>query len=102
MGSILFRCAYRIYLTGFGRNMHEKTLARVRREQIHPHSKYAESQGAEQFIYGDIQIIPVPYAEDNLAYIILQKSTGSFILVDPADFDAITEVKEAYGIKGAP
>ena len=102
MGSIIFRCAYRIYLTGIGRNMHEKGLNRVRQSNIHPHSKYSESQGAPQFIYGDIQVIPVPYLEDNLAYIVLKKSTGSYFLIDPADFQAIEEVKEAYQITGAP
>jgi len=44
----------------------------------------------------------VPFLEDNLAYIVLDVPTGDYFLVDPADFDAVEEVKQAYGVTGAP
>lgn len=54
------------------------------------------------FSNGDIQVIPVPFLEDNLAYIVLNTRSGNYLLVDPADFDAVEEVKAAYGVTGAP
>jgi len=33
---------------------------------------------------------------------VLDTASGKYFLVDPADFDAVEEVKEAYGISGAP
>ena len=44
-------------------------------------------------------MITVPVLEDNLAYIILDKVTNDYFLVDPADFDAVEEVKLAYGLQ---
>ena len=37
-----------------------------------------------------------------MAYIVLDKQTRSYFLVDPADFGAIEEAKTAYGITGSP
>ena len=54
------------------------------------------------YIYGAIQVIPVPFLEDNLAYIVVDKSSGRYFLVDPADFEAVEEVKRAYGVEGTP
>ena len=56
----------------------------------------------DQFVYGNIHVIPVPFLEDNLAYIVLDTVSKSYFLVDPADFEAIEEAKNAYGITGAP
>ena len=44
----------------------------------------------------------MPFLEDNLAYIVLDKTSGKHFLVDPADIQAIDEVKKAYGVTGAP
>ena len=67
----MFRCAYSLYLTGLGRGRHNRQIAGVRDSGVHPHSKYTEAQNADQFVYGDIKVIPVPFLEDNLAYIVL-------------------------------
>ena len=78
-------------------------LANARRDLIHPHSEYKKESGAQQFLFGDdLQVIPVPFLFDNLAYILLWKPTGQYCLVDPADFEAVHEVMEEYGIEGAP
>ena len=37
-----------------------------------------------------------------MAYIVLDRQTRSYFLVDPADFGAIEEAKMAYGITGNP
>ncbi len=47
-------------------------------------------------------MIPVPFLKDNLAYIVIDTTTGSYFLVDPADFEAIEETLRAYEITGAP
>ena len=44
----------------------------------------------------------MPFLEDNLAYIVLNKASQKYILVDPAHIVAVDEVREAYGIDGAP
>lgn len=71
MGGLLFRCGYNIYLTGIGRSRHNSQLATARENGVHPHSKFAIEQNADQFVYGPVQIITVPFLEDNLAYIVL-------------------------------
>ena len=103
MGNALFAVGYRIYLTGVGRGMHTRSINGVRESQVHPHSFFTEEQGVKAFEFtGDIRIIPVPFLEDNLAYIVLNTKSGNYVLVDPADFDAVEEVKVAYGVQGAP
>ena len=89
MGNFFFGIAYRIYLTDYGRTRHNNALASTREAGIHPHSKYTEAQGAAKFVYGNIRVIPVPFLEDNLAYIVQDTSTGNYVLVDPADHEAI-------------
>ena len=99
-----FPLLYRIYLTGVGRMMHDSALNKVRTNRYHPHVKYSQKSNAPEYLYedGNLQVIPVPLLEDNLAYIVLWKPTGKNFLVDPADIDAVEEVKTAYNIEGAP
>ena len=47
-------------------------------------------------------MIPVPFLEDNLAYIVLDTESKKYFLVDPADIDAIDEVKKEHNIDGPP
>ena len=100
---MFFSILYRLYLTSVGRWFHNKVLAKVRRDHVHPHCEFRKNTGSPQFIIeGDLQVIPVPFSYDNLAYILLWKPTGQYCLVDPADFEAVHEVLEEYDIKGAP
>ena len=103
MGNFVFPVLYRIYLTGVGRSRHFSQITDVRRTNVHPHSSYSQADGAPVYNLGeDIRIYPVPFLEYNLAYIVLDTKTGAFILVDPADLEAVNEVMQEYGITGEP
>lgn len=45
-------------------------------------------------------MIPVPYLEDNFAYIIIEQSSSKFVLVDPGDFFAVHEALTLLKIQG--
>ena len=93
MGNCIFPLLYRIYLTDYGRKRHNRQIAQCLQNDVHPHSFYSEAHNAKQFIYGEIQVIPVPFLEDNLAYIVLDRSSGRYFLVDPAHVEAVDEVR---------
>ena len=90
-------------MTDYGRKRHNRQIAECVQSGVHPHSFFSEAQNAKQFIYGgEIQVIPVPFLEDNLAYIVLDRSSGRYFLVDPAHVEAVDEVRQEYGVEGEP
>lgn len=44
----------------------------------------------------------MPFLDDNLAYIVYDTASGKHFVIDGADIAAYREVREAYGIEGAP
>jgi hypothetical protein len=65
-----FCLLYRIYNSPVGRWMHNRELAKVRANGVHPHVKWTLEDQAPIYKIGDLSIVPVPYLADNLAYVV--------------------------------
>ena len=57
-----------------------------------------QDKTTRKFIYGDFQVIPLPYCFDNLCYLIMDVKTKEFVLVDPGDFDFINSTIKLFGL----
>jgi hypothetical protein len=52
----------------------------------HPHCAFGPEH---KFTFGGFEVIPLPFLDDNLAYVIKDTETMEYVLVDAADMDFI-------------
>ena len=106
---MFFWLIYRIYLTKVGKWRHDSELGRVKapgrdgKETIHPHCKYEKTDSVPEYFFMDnkYQVIPVPFLDDNFAYIVVHVESKQYVLVDPADFDTVQAALEHYELSPA-
>ena len=72
------RIGYSVYNTWIGRYIHTMNVVQASTDQM-PHTK------TEQQTYKKTTVLPVPYLEDNYAYLIVCHATGHVAVVDPGD-----------------
>lgn len=90
-----------------GRWMHNRKLQTVRENGIHPHANWRQLDQVPVHSVGDLQIVPIPYLEDNLGYAAFAVTPESgvrqlVLLVDPGDFAMTIEVLTDWKIQGVP
>ncbi|KAK3595808.1 hypothetical protein CHS0354_014624 [Potamilus streckersoni] len=85
----LFRIGYLLYTrTRIGYYYHRRDVAKAR-EKYGLSSGHTVIQPAE---YGSLQIIPIPMALDNYAYLIFDTQSKSAVVVDPGDPEPVENV----------
>lgn len=79
--------------TRVGEWMHQKDLQKFREQFPDGHSKVTAAD------LGEVKIRPIPLLEDNYAYLIMDKSTDTAVVVDPADAAAVKKVIEEENVR---
>lgn len=97
-----FCLLYRIFNSPVGRWLHFRELAKCKANGTHPHVIWTNNDQAPVYNIGDLTVLPVPYLNDNLAYIVFNKDNNLIFLIDPGDFQMIQEVVKEYGLVGRP
>jgi hydroxyacylglutathione hydrolase len=76
------RIGYSVYNTWLGRYIHNMNIVKTTTERVQ-HTK------TEQIDYGHCSVLPIPYLDDNYAYLIVCHKTGHCAVVDPGDSTAV-------------
>ncbi|PIK44805.1 putative hydrolase PNKD [Apostichopus japonicus] len=79
--------------TRVGEWMHQKDLQKFREQYPEWTSKVTATE------LGDVKIRPIPLLEDNYAYLVIDKSTETAVVVDPADAAAVKKVIEEENVR---
>ncbi|XP_033639569.1 probable hydrolase PNKD [Asterias rubens] len=92
-GSPLFALGYQFYSkTRLGHYYHAKNLKKARDQFPDGHSvvEVTEMNG--------IKIRPIPYLEDNYAYLVIDKATNMAVVIDPGDPEVVQYWIEQEGV----
>ncbi|XP_064647655.1 probable hydrolase PNKD [Lineus longissimus] len=91
-GSPFFKIGYCLYTkTRIGYLYYRRELSKAR-EKFNgaPHSIVEPTE------YDGLKIIPIPMSLDNYAYMIKEEASGTVVLIDPSDADAVQAVLDAH------
>jgi hypothetical protein len=89
LGKQAFNVGYLIYMTRAGRFFHLQAVKAVHKSNTPPHSR-----GVRPSPLSTCSILPVPFSQDNYAYVLVDHHTRECAAVDPADPWAVSDLLE--------
>uniref|UniRef100_A0A8C4R0Y2 PNKD metallo-beta-lactamase domain containing n=1 Tax=Eptatretus burgeri TaxID=7764 RepID=A0A8C4R0Y2_EPTBU len=93
MDKPLFRLAYILYSnTKLGLCYHKRQVKNARRQFQNGHS------AIKPLIFNGLKIFPIPMLVDNYSYLVVATETGSGVVIDPSDPQAVQACIEREGV----
>ncbi|XP_038045052.1 probable hydrolase PNKD [Patiria miniata] len=92
-GSPLFALGYQLYSkTSVGHHLHQKDLRKARQQYPDGHSVVEVTE------LNGIRIRPIPFLQDNYAYLVIDTPTNTAVVIDPGDPEVVQYWVEEEGV----